>query len=134
MRFAHLRRPDSSRAVLAVVEGSDAILVSDLLSDAPATLQQLIERGDAGLDELRAALRDGTAPRHPLTGWGFASAVIALARSLNLCTVAEGVETPEQADELGRLGASYLQGFSLAEPMTGGHAAAWFAVHGETAS
>lgn len=61
-----------------------------------------------------------------------ASAVIALARSLNLCTVAEGVETAEQADELGRLGATYLQGFSLAEPMTGGHAAAWFAVHGET--
>ena len=62
-----------------------------------------------------------------------ASAVIALARNLNLCTVAEGVETPEQADELGRLGATYLQGFSLAEPMTGGRAAAWFAVHGETA-
>ncbi len=62
-----------------------------------------------------------------------ASAVIALARNLNLCTVAEGVETAEQADELQRLGATYLQGFSLAEPMTGGHAAAWFAVHGETA-
>ncbi|SDE98220.1 diguanylate cyclase/phosphodiesterase with PAS/PAC sensor(s) [Blastococcus aurantiacus] len=61
-----------------------------------------------------------------------ASAVIALARNLNLCTVAEGVETAEQADELGRLGATYLQGFNLAEPMTGGHAAAWFAVHGET--
>ncbi len=62
-----------------------------------------------------------------------ASAVIALARNLHLCTVAEGVETAEQADELGRLGATYLQGFSLAEPMTGGRAAAWFAVHGGTA-
>jgi diguanylate cyclase (GGDEF)-like protein/PAS domain S-box-containing protein len=62
-----------------------------------------------------------------------ASAVIALARNLNLCTVAEGVETAEQADELGRLGATYLQGFSLAEPMTGGHAAAWFATYGESA-
>ncbi|WP_233488600.1 EAL domain-containing protein [Blastococcus sp. TF02-9] len=63
-----------------------------------------------------------------------ASAVIALARNLNLCTVAEGVESPEQVEELSRLGATYLQGFSLAEPMTGGHAAAWFAVHGGTAS
>ncbi|MGY2130337.1 putative bifunctional diguanylate cyclase/phosphodiesterase [Blastococcus sp. SYSU DS0617] len=62
-----------------------------------------------------------------------ASAVIALARNLNLCTVAEGVETAEQADELARLGATYLQGFTLAEPMTGEHAATWFAVHGETA-
>jgi diguanylate cyclase (GGDEF)-like protein/PAS domain S-box-containing protein len=56
------------------------------------------------------------------------SAVIALARSLGLCTVAEGVETLEQAEELTRLGATYLQGFSLAEPLTGDDAAAWFAV------
>ncbi|MGZ4537997.1 MAG: putative bifunctional diguanylate cyclase/phosphodiesterase [Blastococcus sp.] len=62
-----------------------------------------------------------------------ASAVIALARNLNLSTVAEGVETAEQADELTRLGASFLQGFSLAMPMTGGASAAWFAAHGEPA-
>src|SRR4051794_30377036 len=60
-----------------------------------------------------------------------ASAVIALAATLNLCTVAEGVETLEQAGERPRLGATYLQGFCLAEPMTGGHAAAWFAAHVE---
>ena len=55
------------------------------------------------------------------------TAVIALARSLNLQTVAEGVETAEQATELARLGASYLQGFRLAEPMSGDVLAAWFA-------
>jgi diguanylate cyclase (GGDEF)-like protein/PAS domain S-box-containing protein len=60
-----------------------------------------------------------------------ASAVIALARSLNLSTVAEGVETPEQAAELTRMGVTYLQGFSLSQPLTGGHAAAWFAAHGD---
>lgn len=62
-----------------------------------------------------------------------ASAVIALAHTLNLSTVAEGVETVEQAAELARLGAKYLQGFSLAEPMSGGHAAAWFASRTEPA-
>jgi diguanylate cyclase (GGDEF)-like protein/PAS domain S-box-containing protein len=62
-----------------------------------------------------------------------ASAVIALAATLTLCTVAEGVETEEQATELARLGATYLQGFSLAKPMTGGHAAAWFASRTESA-
>lgn len=77
MRFAHLRRPDSPLAVLAVVQDSDAILVSDLLNDAPATLQKLIERGDGVLDDLRAALADGTAPRHPLGDWAFDSAVLA---------------------------------------------------------
>ena len=55
------------------------------------------------------------------------TAVIALARSLNLHTVAEGVETAEQAAELARLGATYLQGFSLAQPMGGDVLAAWFA-------
>ncbi|KNY07296.1 fumarylacetoacetate hydrolase family protein [Microbacterium sp. GCS4] len=77
MRFAHLRRADSPAANLAVVDGTDAILVSDLLPDAPATLQQLIERGAPALDALRAALADGAATRHPLDGWSFASAVIA---------------------------------------------------------
>jgi EAL domain-containing protein (putative c-di-GMP-specific phosphodiesterase class I) len=56
-----------------------------------------------------------------------ASAVIALARSLNLCTVAEGVETAEQAAELTRLGATFLQGFRLAQPMTGADTADFYA-------
>ncbi|MDF2507654.1 MAG: 2-hydroxyhepta-2,4-diene,7-dioate isomerase [Microbacterium sp.] len=77
MRFAHLRRPDSPRTVLAVVQDSDAILVSDLLNDAPATLQQLIEGGDSLLERLRAALAESDAVRHPLGDWAFSSAVIA---------------------------------------------------------
>nr|WP_239522192.1 EAL domain-containing protein [Geodermatophilus sabuli] len=56
-----------------------------------------------------------------------ASAVIALAKNLGLSTVAEGVETAEQAAELARLGAGFLQGFRLAQPMTGAATAAWFA-------
>ncbi|CAN7303639.1 fumarylacetoacetate hydrolase family protein [Microbacterium foliorum] len=77
MRFAHLRRADSPAAHLAVVEGADAILVSDLLPDPPATLQQLIEGGEQMLSALRAAVESDTATRHPLEGWSFASAVIA---------------------------------------------------------
>lgn len=77
MRFAHLRRPDSPRAVLAVVQDSDAILVSDLLNDPPATLQQLIEGGDTLLHQLRSALAEGNAVRHPLGDWAFTSAVLA---------------------------------------------------------
>jgi 2-keto-4-pentenoate hydratase/2-oxohepta-3-ene-1,7-dioic acid hydratase in catechol pathway len=76
MRFAHLRRADSTTAELAVVEGSDAILVSDLLADPPSTLQQLIDGGADLLDAVRAALADGAAPRHPLDGYVFDSAVL----------------------------------------------------------
>lgn len=76
MRFAHLRGSDSADIQLAVVEGSAAILVSDLLSPAPATLQEVIEGGDDTLRALRAALAEGTSPRHPIDGFGFASAVL----------------------------------------------------------
>jgi diguanylate cyclase (GGDEF)-like protein/PAS domain S-box-containing protein len=58
-----------------------------------------------------------------------ASAVIALARSLDLKTVAEGVETQEQAVQLAALGAGFLQGFDLARPMTGHRTTAWYAAH-----
>ena len=76
MRFAHLRGSESSGIHLAVIEDSAAVLVADLLSPAPATLQELIEGGDAMLEALRSALADGSAPRHPLDGFGFASAVL----------------------------------------------------------
>ena len=55
------------------------------------------------------------------------SAIIALAGNLGLCTVAEGVETLDQAHVLAELGATYLQGFGLAVPMDGAATATWFA-------
>lgn len=76
MRFAHLRRPDSSDVHLAVIEDSEAILVADLLSPAPRTLQELIEGGEHVLADLRAALAGGTPPRHSLADHAFASAVL----------------------------------------------------------
>ncbi|WP_243225021.1 fumarylacetoacetate hydrolase family protein [Microbacterium sp. CIAB417] len=77
MRFAHLVRSDSPDAVLAVIDGADAILVSDLIDQAPATLQHLIDAGDAALDAVRVALAQGTAPRHPVSEAVWASAVLA---------------------------------------------------------
>ena len=76
MRFAHLRRPDSTEVRLAAIEGSDAILIADLLAPAPATLQELIEGGEDLLAALRASLADTAATRHPLDDFGFASAVL----------------------------------------------------------
>lgn len=76
MRFAHLRGPESSGIQLAVIENSAAVLVADLLSPAPVTLQDVVDGGEKTLEALRSALSDGDAPRHPLTDFGFASAVL----------------------------------------------------------
>ncbi|MBX9244962.1 EAL domain-containing protein [Actinotalea ferrariae] len=47
-----------------------------------------------------------------------AGAVLQLARGLGIDAVAEGVETAEQADDLGDLGYGLAQGFLFARPMT----------------
>lgn len=48
---------------------------------------------------------------------GLTSTVVALARSLDVDVVAEGIERPEQLDELRRLGCRLGQGYLLARPM-----------------
>ncbi|MBS1905981.1 MAG: fumarylacetoacetate hydrolase family protein [Actinobacteria bacterium] len=77
MRFAHLRRPESGLPALAVIDGSGATLVSDLVDPAPATLQHLIEGGDVLLDAVRTAHARGEAPVHPLDGFAYSAAVLA---------------------------------------------------------
>lgn len=44
-------------------------------------------------------------------------AIVAIAAGLNLSLVAEGVETPLQAEYLGRLGANEMQGYLFGKPM-----------------
>jgi len=76
MRFAHLSAPDSDILRLAVIDGDEAVLVSDLLSPGPQTLQQLIAGGDELLEDVRRAFAEGGAIRHPLGGFSFGSAVV----------------------------------------------------------
>lgn len=64
------------RPTLAVIEGDEAILLDELLPDAPAALGALIAEGEAGLGAVREALGRDAAPRHPLSGFAFASAVL----------------------------------------------------------
>jgi diguanylate cyclase (GGDEF)-like protein len=49
-----------------------------------------------------------------------AGAIIAMSRSLGIETVAEGIETAEQADRMRRLGCAFGQGYAYARPMVEG--------------
>jgi EAL domain-containing protein (putative c-di-GMP-specific phosphodiesterase class I) len=53
---------------------------------------------------------------HDGGGWGLAAAIIAMAGTLGLDVVAEGIETPEQLRRLRDLGCSKAQGYLLARP------------------
>ncbi|WP_448616715.1 putative bifunctional diguanylate cyclase/phosphodiesterase [Modestobacter sp. URMC 112] len=119
---ALVKDPASARAVLLQLRDLGVELAIDDFGTGYSSLAYLRHLPVTCLKVDRsfvAELADG----HP----EITTAVIALARSLNLQTVAEGVETAEQATELALLGASYLQGFRLAQPMSGDVLAAWFA-------
>jgi EAL domain-containing protein (putative c-di-GMP-specific phosphodiesterase class I) len=47
-----------------------------------------------------------------------ARAIVQLGQAMGLATVAEGIETAEQAAVLRQLGCGYGQGYHLAKPMT----------------
>jgi EAL domain-containing protein (putative c-di-GMP-specific phosphodiesterase class I) len=47
-----------------------------------------------------------------------ADAIVALGDSLKIATVAEGIETQEQAERMRSLGCTYGQGFFFAKPLT----------------
>lgn len=51
-------------------------------------------------------------------GQAVMQAIIQIAKALNFCTVAEGVETQQQAEFLQTHGADYLQGYRYARPMS----------------
>jgi diguanylate cyclase (GGDEF)-like protein/PAS domain S-box-containing protein len=54
---------------------------------------------------------------HEKSGLSMATAIISIAKSLNLACVAEGVEDQHTADLLGRMGVEILQGYHFAKPM-----------------
>ena len=58
-------------------------------------------------------------------------ATLALARALDLGTVAEGVETEEQRRILLDLGCTRMQGFLVSKPLPGEAFSAWLARHPE---
>ena len=64
-------------------------------------------------------------------GSAITEAIITLARILNLTTVAEGIETPGQADRLRDLGCHTAQGYLYAEPLPAPEAEHYFTAHAE---
>ncbi len=67
MKFAHLRSDGQSIPRLAVTLGSGALFLDEVMDEAPADLQELIERGEEGLAHVRAVVDQAVAQRVSLT-------------------------------------------------------------------
>ena len=69
------------------------------------------------IDILKIDKRFIDALTHDRQGRGFVSAILQLARTLNVDATAEGVETRDQYELLAALGCPHVQGFFFAQPM-----------------
>lgn len=68
---------------------------------------------------------------HEKSGFSMASAIISIAKSLNMECVAEGVEDAHTAELLARMGVDVLQGYHFARAMPIGDYIAWLAARDE---
>lgn len=59
------------------------------------------------------------------------AAILSMAEQLDLKTVAEGVEYPEEQIMLAQMGCHHLQGFAIARPMAAEPLVAWLEAHAE---
>jgi 2-keto-4-pentenoate hydratase/2-oxohepta-3-ene-1,7-dioic acid hydratase in catechol pathway len=79
VRFSHLSTTPDSTPRLAAVVADGAYFLDELLAEAPRDLQDLIERGDAALGEVRAFVGQAVAagvPTVPVHELRHASAVL----------------------------------------------------------
>lgn len=72
---------------------------------------------DMEMDEVKLDMGFLNGKENSERGMKIVSYIIDMAHSLNLVTVAEGVETKEQADELTEKGCDIIQGYYYARPM-----------------
>lgn len=75
MKLAHLRVEGASHPRLAVVDRDEAFFLDDVMDDAPRDLQELIERGPAALEAVRA-LSPARSVMRPVEELRHASAVL----------------------------------------------------------
>ena len=76
------------------------------------------------VDVLKIASEFVQVPDHDSKTAALAGAIIAMGHSLDIRTVAEGIETAEQASRMRALGCTFGQGFHFAQPTPGDRVAA----------
>jgi EAL domain-containing protein (putative c-di-GMP-specific phosphodiesterase class I) len=115
---------DATREVLAGIKALGVRVAIDDFGTGQSSLSYLKRFKIDVLKIDRAFVRDlpGAAADCAIAG-----AIVALARSLRLRVVAEGVETAAQAEFLRQLGCDLMQGYLLSRPLPGDDLVRWLA-------
>jgi diguanylate cyclase (GGDEF)-like protein len=105
-------------STIATLQGVRAMGVKTVIDDFGTGYFSLSHLRQFPIDTLKIASEfvqdtDGASKSSALAG-----AIVAMSRSLGIETVAEGIETEEQAVRMRELGCAFGQGFLFAKPMT----------------
>ncbi|GAB4347415.1 MAG: EAL domain-containing protein [Gammaproteobacteria bacterium] len=111
---AAMTNPEINVETLAALKALGVHVAIDDFGTGYSSLNYLKRLPVDSLKVDRSFVRDMT---FDPTDAGIIESIVTLAKSMSLQTVAEGVETPEQALALRRLGCDYLQGYLFTEPL-----------------
>jgi EAL domain-containing protein (putative c-di-GMP-specific phosphodiesterase class I) len=128
---ALINDPDKTRQLLAALRAMDITVAMDDFGTGFSNLASLQALPIDVLKIDRSFVKDmiGDADKVALI-----KAVIGLAGALGMRTTAEGIEVCEMAEELGRLGCDYGQGYYFAKPLAPADAYAYWAERNASAT
>jgi 2-keto-4-pentenoate hydratase/2-oxohepta-3-ene-1,7-dioic acid hydratase in catechol pathway len=121
VKFAHLRVEGQTTPRLSVVEADTALFLDEIMQQPPRDLQDLIERGPSGLDDVRAAVDTALtagAELFPVSELRHSSAVLRPAQ-----VIAIGANYAAHASELKLRSETAMTIFSLWPNSLAGHGA-----------
>ncbi|NEX22583.1 EAL domain-containing protein [Thiorhodococcus mannitoliphagus] len=110
-----IRRPERARAMLQEIREMGIRIVIDDFGTGYSSLSHLKAFPISKIKIDLSFVRDVTSSPNDQA---IATAIVALGRSFGLSVIAEGVETPEQAEFLGRCGCDQAQGFLYSRPLS----------------
>jgi diguanylate cyclase (GGDEF)-like protein len=116
---------DNEHSARAVLQTLNAMGIKLALDDFGTGYSSLSYLSTLPVNIIKIDQRFVTTLTHDSDSQKIITAILALARSLRLTVVAEGVETREQHLELTELRADYCQGFYFAKPMRAHEVAPW---------
>ncbi len=114
-------------ATIATLQGVRALGVRTVIDDFGTGYFSLSHLRQFPIDTLKIAREFVQDMDEASKSSALAGAIVAMSRSLGIETVAEGIETQEQADRMRAVGCAFGQGYAFAAPLTPDELLATFA-------